>query len=180
MAFIFSVGAFQLGGMLFGRGFWPEPVGKALAWISPFRSINTYGLFAVMTTTRPEIIVEGSRDGKEWIPYEFKWKPGDLTRRPGFVAPHQPRLDWQMWFAALGNFRQNPWFMNFMSRLLVGSPSVLALLEHNPFPSGPPKYIRAVVYYYRFTDFESRRTDGSWWRREPKGLYCPVLSLQGP
>src|SRR5439155_18966036 len=82
---------------------WTRP--KALLavyeWLMPLRSINTYGLFAVMTTKRLEIVIEGSNDGKEWLPYEFKYKPGDVNRRPGFVAPHQPRVDWQMWFAAL-------------------------------------------------------------------------------
>ena len=91
--------------------------------------LNSYGLFAVMTTDRREIIVEGSNDGMNWLPYEFKYKPGDVNRRPAFVAPHQPRLDWQMWFAALGDYRQNPWFVNFCERLLQGSPEVLALLD---------------------------------------------------
>ena len=147
-------------------------------WTEPFRSVNTYGLFAVMTTTRPEIIIEGSNDGQNWLPYEFKYKPGDVTRRPQFVAPHQPRLDWQMWFAALGSYRQNPWLVNFCIRLLQGSPEVLGLLQHNPFPDAPPKYIRAEVYEYHFTTWQERRATGAWWRREPKGEYLPVISLK--
>ena len=131
-----------------------------------------------MTTSRLEIIVEGSNDGVTWFEYEFKYKPGDLIRRPKFVAPHQPRLDWQMWFAALGNYRQNPWLVNFCLRLLQGSPEVLALLERNPFPNAPPRYIRAVVYDYHFTDFAMRRKTGAWWRREPKGDYLPAISLR--
>jgi hypothetical protein len=145
----------------------------------PLRSVNSYGLFAVMTTTRPEIIVEGSNDRQTWLAYEFKHKPGDAQRRPGFVAPHQPRLDWQMWFAALGTYRENPWFINFCVRLLQGSPEVLALLERNPFPNRPPRYVRATVYEYRFTSAAERRATGAWWRREFKGEYCPVLSLRG-
>ena len=70
-------------------------------WVEPFRSTNSYGLFAVMTTSRPEIIVEGSDDGASWRPYRFRWKPCELDRRPRFTTPHLPRLDWQMWFAAL-------------------------------------------------------------------------------
>jgi predicted DCC family thiol-disulfide oxidoreductase YuxK len=145
--------------------------------VAPLRSINGYGLFAVMTTSRPEIIVEGSNDGVTWLPYEFKYKPGDVKRRPRFVAPHQPRLDWQMWFAALGDVRHNPWFINFCVRLLEGKPEVLALIKTNPFPDRPPKYVRARLYDYRFTNFQQRRADGSWWRREYKGEYCPPLSL---
>jgi hypothetical protein len=140
-----------------------------------FRSVNHYGLFAVMTTVRPEIIVEGSSDGIEWKPYEFKYKPGDVSRRPRFCAPHQPRLDWQMWFAALGTCQGNPWLINFCVRLLQNEPAVTALLARNPFPDRPPRYIRAVVYEYRFTTLAERRATGQWWKREPKGLYCPML-----
>lgn len=157
---------------------WPRPMLALYRWVSPFRSINQYGLFAVMTTSRSEIIVEGSNDGVKWSAYEFKYKPGALNRRPGFVAPHQPRLDWQMWFAALGNYQQNPWFLNFCGRLLLGSPEVLALLEHNPFPDGPPRFIRAQAYDYHFTDGETRRATGDWWRRELTGPYMPAISLR--
>src|SRR5262249_52493199 len=80
---------------------------------APLRVVSGYGLFAVMTTRRQEIIVEGSQDGRIWLPYEFHWKPGDVNRRPEFVAPHQPRLDWQMWFAALGDIRSSPWYLSF-------------------------------------------------------------------
>lgn len=154
------------------------PVVAVHQWIAPFRSINSYGLFAVMTTSRPEIIVEGSHDGVTWLSYEFKHKPGDVNRRPGFVAPHQPRLDWQMWFAALGTTQQNPWFMNFCARLLEGSPEVLALLEKNPFPDQPPRFVRAVLYDYRFTNFAERRTSDAWWKREERGLYLPPVSFR--
>ncbi|HZN04261.1 MAG TPA: lipase maturation factor family protein [Candidatus Polarisedimenticolia bacterium] len=157
---------------------WPSPVEKALTLVRPLRIINAYGLFAVMTTTRQEIVVEGSDDGQNWSAYEFKWKPGDVSRRPGFVAPHQPRLDWQMWFAALSSYRQQPWFANFLGRLLQGSPEVLALLEKNPFPDRPPRYIRSVVYDYRFSDFGVRRESGAWWVRTPEGQYSPVQSLR--
>lgn len=147
-------------------------------WAEPFRSVNGYGLFAVMTTARMEIVVEGSNDRQHWLPYEFKYKPGDVRRPPGFVAPHQPRLDWQMWFAALGSYRQNPWFVNFCVRLLQGSPEVTRLLEHNPFPDAPPKYIRAEVYEYHFTNFKERRATGAWWRREFEGEYLPIISIR--
>ena len=156
---------FQVSLTLGLRPAWFYPVAAADLWLSPFRTFNGYGLFAVMTTERREIVVEGSDDGVNWLPYEFKYKPGDVTRRPGFVAPFQPRLDWQMWFAALGDYRQNPWFLNFCVRLLQGSPEVSALLETNPFPKHPPQYVRAVFYDYQFTNFTERRTTRAWWKR---------------
>jgi len=168
----------QLLGMFRPRMTWPAPMAYVANWFAPFRSINNYGLFAIMTVSRLEIVVEGSNDGKNWLPYDFKYKPGDPKRRPAFVAPHQPRLDWQMWFAALGRYRDNPWFINLCLRLLQGSPEVLALLEHNPFPNAPPRFIRAVYYDYRFTDFATRRATGLWWKRERKGEYFPALSLR--
>ena len=149
-----------------------------MEWLEPFRLVSPYGLFSVMTTERPEIIIEGSNDGLQWQAYEFKWKPGELNRRPRFVAPHQPRLDWQMWFAALGFYQNNPWFRLMLIRLLRGSTDVIALLERNPFPDQPPKFIRAAVFDYRFTDFARRRATGEWWRRERRGLFSPVLSLR--
>jgi hypothetical protein len=96
----------------------PRPLRQVREVLLPFRSLNTYGLFAVMTTRRPEIIVEGSNDGRTWLAYEFQWKPGDVRRRPAFTGLHMPRLDWQMWFAALGSFWENPWFLQFLVRLL--------------------------------------------------------------
>src|SRR5439155_429004 len=96
----------------------PKAAIRLVEWLSPLRSVNQYGLFAVMTTRRPEIVVEGSDDGRTWRPYEFRWKPGAVGGRPRFVAPHQPRLDWQMWFAALESCEENPWLVSFLGRLL--------------------------------------------------------------
>jgi hypothetical protein len=148
--------------------------GAVLRAAEPLRIVNSYGLFAVMTTERPEIVVEGSNDGATWLAYEFPYKPGDLRRAPPIVAPHQPRLDWQMWFAALGNYQSNRWFVSFMLRLLQGEPSVVRLLQYNPFPNAPPKFIRARVYQYHFTKFGQP----GWWTREERGLYFPVVSLK--
>ena len=145
--------------------------------IRPFHIVNRYGLFAVMTTSRPEIFIKGSNDGQEWKTYEFKWKPGELNNAPAFVAPHQPRLDWQMWFAALGNYERNPWLIQFMIRLMQGSLPVLDLLANNPFPEKPPKYTQAVVYDYWFTDAETKEKTGNWWQREYKKSYTSVLQL---
>ncbi len=145
--------------------------------IAPLHLVNTYGLFAVMTTTRPEIIIEGSNDGVSWSEYAFKYKPGDVMRAPRWNAPHQPRLDWQMWFAALGTAQENPWLMLFMQRLLENSPAVIALLGNNPFPHEPPKYVRAVVYDYRFSSPEEKEKTGAWWVRQPEGVYYPPIAL---
>jgi hypothetical protein len=159
---------------------WPArtPLGWVAGQLEPFRSVNNYGLFAVMTTERNEIIVEGSNDGTNWLAYEFKYKPGDVGHRPAFVAPFQPRLDWQMWFAALGSAQQNQWFQNFCERLLQGSPEVLGLLAKNPFPDHPPRLIRAEFYNYRFTSAAERQATGAWWQRELIGEYMPVVSLR--
>jgi hypothetical protein len=155
---------------------WPRPVVALYRTLQPFRTFNPYGLFAVMTPTRPEIVIEGSRDGTVWTLYEFRWKPGDLHRRPAFVAPHMPRLDWQMWFAALGGCEDSPWFQAFLRRLAEGSPPVLALLKRNPFPDGPPRYIRSTLYDYHFTDVKTLRREGTWWRRTSIGPFCPTVT----
>ena len=152
----------------------PAAASRLLRLLRPFRTVNSYGLFRVMTTERPEIVVEGSRDGERWEPYEFRYKPGDPSRPPPWVAPHQPRLDWQMWFAALGSWQGSRWIHSFMARLLEGSEPVTGLLESVPFDD-PPRYLRAVLYDYRFTTRRERRETGRWWRRERLGPYGPVL-----
>jgi len=156
----------------------PAPALALRRVVGPLSSINSYGLFAVMTTSRPEIVLEGSDDGQTWKAYEFAWKPGDPARGPAFVAPHQPRLDWQMWFAALGSCEDNPWFVRFLGRVLEGSPPVTALLARNPFPDRPPRFLRSTVYEYTPADLATRRRDGTWWRREARGDYCPVVSTE--
>jgi len=177
-AIVIAVSFFQIVSMLGVCSNLLFPVAVVDEWLLPFRAVNNYGLFAVMTTTRNEIIVEGSDDGANWLPYEFKYKPGDINRKPEFIEPFQPRLDWQMWFAALGNVQQNPWFENFCKRLLQGSPEILALLDKNPFPNKPPRYIRAELYDYRFTSFAERRATGAWWKREFVGEYLQPVSVR--
>jgi hypothetical protein len=158
---------------------WPSVVPIALVelgeYVAPLRSTNSYGLFAVMTTERPEIIVEGSEDGTNWKPYRFRWKPGELNRRPEFTTPHMPRLDWQLWFAALaGDCRSAPWFLRFEQKLLEGSPEVLSLLGENPFPERPPRYVRARLEAYTFTRWGTR----NWWARQDQGAFCPPIALR--
>jgi predicted DCC family thiol-disulfide oxidoreductase YuxK len=157
---------------------WSQLLGRMYARAETFRIVNGYGLFRVMTKDRREIVIEGSADGIDWQPYEFKWKPGDVNRAPGWCAPHQPRLDWQMWFAALGSYRQNPWFVQLVISLLHGKPQVAALFERNPFPQNPPSYVRATLYRYRFTTAEEHRETGAWWKRQELGEYLPSVSLE--
>ncbi len=179
-ALIVLLNTFTVGAGLLGirRGY-PDFFLQVVAQARPWNLVNHYGLFAVMTTTRPEIIIEGSLDGNEWKEYIFKYKPGPLDRAPPVVAPHQPRLDWQMWFAALGSIEENPWFVAFIGRLLENSPPVTALLEENPFAGAPPKYIRATIYHYHFTNIPTLLSTGKWWRRERQGEYMPVV-MNGP
>jgi hypothetical protein len=155
----------------------PKPIRIAYEQVEPFRIINGYGLFRVMTKDRGEIEIQGSADEVNWLPYEFKWKPDDVTRPPRWCAPHQPRLDWQMWFAALGSYRQNPWFVQLLVRLLEGKSDVTRLFAHDPFGQTPPRYVRAVFYRYRFTDVDERRKIGAWWKRQELGEYFPSFSL---
>jgi predicted DCC family thiol-disulfide oxidoreductase YuxK len=157
---------------------WPRPIAALHGYVEPLRIVNGYGLFRVMTKTRPEIIVEGSADGLEWLPYEFRWKPGALDKAPQWAAPHQPRLDWQMWFAALGNYRRNPWFISFLERLLRNQPEVTRLLARNPFPNEAPRFVRARLYEYRFTNWSEHRSTGARWKREERGEYLPTVSLE--
>jgi len=157
---------------------WPRLIATVAGYLESFHVVNGYGLFRVMTKTRPEIIIEGSADGNEWLSYEFRWKPGDLNRAPPWVAPHQPRLDWQMWFAALGTYRHNPWFVSLLERLLRNAPDVTPLLAHNPFPDTPPQYVRAKLFEYHFASAEEHRATGAWWKREERGEYLPPVSLE--
>lgn len=140
---------------------------------------SPYGLFAVMTSKRFEIVIQGlESEDSSWKDYEFFYKPGDPRRVPPQIAPYQPRLDWQMWFAALSNYKQNPWLVNLAVRLLEGNKEAIKLLEYNPFPTQPPKFIRAIVYEYKFNTIDGFNQSGEIWIREPKGLYLPPLSLR--
>jgi hypothetical protein len=142
--------------------------GSIVSWLSPFRSVNGYGLFRVMTTERPEIIIEVSSDGQTWKEYEFRWKAGDPLRRPRFVEPHMPRLDWQMWFAALDPLGAQEWLNRLLQRILTGEPAVLRLLGPNPLDA-PPRFVRLAYYDYRFTTRAERARTGAWWSRTFKG-----------
>ncbi|MBN4066756.1 lipase maturation factor family protein [Simkania negevensis] len=138
---------------------------------------NSYGIFAVMTTVRREILIQGSVDGSEWIEYPFKWKPGDVTKNAPQMAPHHPRIEWQLWFAALGHYQDYPWILQMLNSLLEGSTAVTALFSNNPFPATPPKYVRALLYEYRFTDRKTKKETGRWWNKSWVRTYVDSVSL---
>ncbi|HMD19781.1 MAG TPA: lipase maturation factor family protein [Alloacidobacterium sp.] len=149
-----------------------------IAALEPFRIANQYGLFAVMTRGRYEIEFQGSNDGQNWTAYPFRYKPQALNEAPDIYAPYQPRFDWNLWFASLGDWRQNSIVPLAEERLLTSTPDVLALFAGNAFPQSPPKYIRAVIWQYWFTSMAEKRTTGLWWKRQLLGLYAPALTLK--
>ena len=147
----------------------------------PLELVNSYGAFGSVGKERNEIIFEGTRDetvgeATQWRPYEFKCKPGDPSRRPCFVAPYHLRLDWQIWFAAMSVPDEEPWTIHLVWKLLHNDPGTLSLLAGNPFPEGPPRYIRARLYRYEFAPRGSK----DWWTRTLLGDWLPVLSLEDP
>jgi hypothetical protein len=144
----------------------PAPLASLYGVQRGFRITNGYGLFASMTTMRPEIEVQGSADGRSWRGYRFPYKVDDPLRAPRFAGPHMPRLDWQLWFAALRGPEHRPWLRLFAQRLLEGQPEVRALLAHDPFPDEPPLHVRVVVRDYRFTDLATGG-EGAWWTAGP-------------
>lgn len=143
-----------------------------------FHLVNRYGLFAIMTKKRYEIVIEGSMDGQHWKEYLCRYKPSEITRRPRRISPYQPRLDWQMWFLPFDEFESETWFHRFLYHLLKGTPDVLKLLRTNPFPEAPPTYIRALMYDYQFSTKAQKKEKGWWWQRELVGSYSPVLTLK--
>ncbi|MGH9741445.1 MAG: lipase maturation factor family protein, partial [Candidatus Acidiferrum sp.] len=149
-----------------------------ISLLDPFRVANRYGLFAMMTRGRYEIEFQGSNDGKTWIAYPFRHKPQELDKAPGIYAPYQPRFDWNLWFASLGEWRDNPMVLRTERRLLSNDPEVLALFASNPFPNAPPREVRAVIWQYWFTSMAEKREHGLWWRRKFLGLYAPAIELQ--
>jgi hypothetical protein len=152
-------------------------LGWPAQFLAPFRIANAYGLFAVMTEARYEIEFQGSRDGTTWIAYPFKYKPQEVNERPGIYAPYQPRFDWNLWFASLGPWQQSPWVVNAQVRLTEGSPSVLRLFRSDPFKGSPPTLVRTVIWQYWFSDKETKRTTGAWWRRQLIGPYTGSVAL---
>jgi hypothetical protein len=146
-----------------------------LGWVAPLRSFNGYGLFRIMTTERPELVMEASVDSTHWLPWDLRYKPGAVNRAPGFVEPYHPRLDWQLWFVALDPMRGIPLLQTLSTRLRAGTPAVAALVGPSPFPRATPRFIRFAYYEYRFTTWSERRKTGAWWARELRG-YLPTTA----
>jgi lipase maturation factor 1 len=174
LCWLFYASATELVWMLW-RG--PLPTMPVVA-LQPFRVAERYGLFAVMTPSRFEIEFQGSNDGQNWVAYPFRFKPQDPMKAPGIYAPYQPRFDWNLWFASLGEWRSNPMVPRTEERLLMGDKDVLALFAGNPFAGAPPKQVRAVIYQYWFTTWAEKKATGAWWRREDLGLYAPALERE--
>jgi hypothetical protein len=155
------------------------------ASFNPLQLVNTYGMFGSITASRDEVVLEGTDaavPGADavWREYEFKGKPGDVMRAPPQIAPYHLRLDWLMWFAAMGRYAESPWFVNLTAKLLQGDRAVLGLMGKNPFPEHPPHAVRALLYHYRFSTPEERRKTGAWWHRELAGPWFPVVTMETP
>jgi hypothetical protein len=144
--------------------------------LDPFRIANEYGLFAVMTPHRYEIEFQGSNDGEHWVAYPFRYKPQHLNERPRIYAPYQPRFDWNLWFASLGSWQEYPIVPRTEELLLENDGPVLDLFAGNPFPTAPPRFVRAVLWQYWFSTLEQKHTEGAWWRRQLVGAYGPALT----
>jgi len=152
---------------------------------NPYHIGGTYGAFGGITRQRYEVVVEGTSDAvitpaTQWKEYEFRGKPNDPTRMPPQIAPYHLRLDWLMWFAAMSSYRDHPWFINFVAKLLQNDKPVLSLLQSNPFPGAPPKFVRAELWEYHFASPETHEKTGVWWVRKDEGLWFPPVSLQTP
>jgi len=155
----------------------PLPTGPVVA-LDPLRIANRYGLFGIMTRGRYEIEFQGSQDEQTWLAYSFRFKPQDPAKPPGIYAPYQPRFDWNLWFASLSSWREEPMVWKTERELLAGNQDVLALFGKNPFPDRAPKQVRAIVYQYWFTTLAEKGSTGMWWRREMLGIYAPTLERE--
>jgi lipase maturation factor 1 len=155
----------------------PVPIAPVML-LEPFRIANRYGLFGVMTRGRYEIEFQGSDNGQTWIAYPFRFKPQELNQAPGIYAPYQPRFDWNLWFASLGQWQEYPIVPRTEVKLLENDKAVLSLFKSNPFPNQPPREVRAVLWQYWFTSMDEKRKTGLWWRREFVGLYAPTLERE--
>jgi len=146
----------------------------------PFDLVNTYGAFGSVGQERMNVVFEGTMDDTTnnkavWKPYIYKGLPVRLDQQPPQIAPYQLHLDWQMWFASMSTADQYPWTYNLVWKLLHNDPIATNLFAENPFPGKPPRFIRAVIYRYKFA--EPGNPQHLWWTREPLGLWMPVLSV---
>ena len=145
--------------------------------------MNTYGAFGSVGKDRLNVVFEGTDaaspdSGAVWKEYPYRALPVALNRRPPQIAPYQPRLDWQMWFAAMDVPNDYPWTFHLVWKLLHNDPGTLSLFGGNPFPGTPPRYVRAVLYRYHFAP--PGNSQGDWWRRERLGEWLPAMGVDDP
>ena len=149
----------------------------------PLHLVNTYGAFGHIGKERYEIVIKGTNDNPadpdaRWKEYQFHGKPGDINRRPALISPYHYRLDWQIWFAAMSDYKSNPWLVHFIYKLLQGNAGALGLLAENPFGATPPTFILAELYEYEFTSWDEDTE--AWWQRKRLGIWLGPLSLGEP
>jgi len=149
----------------------------------PFDLVNTYGAFGSIGRERLNVVFQGTDSDSvygavEWKDYLYHALPVDVNEMPVQVAPYQPHLDWQMWFAAMGTYNQYPWTLHLMWKLLHNDPVGLTFFRSNPFPDHPPRYIRVALYKYAFAPFGN--ADGAWWTREFQENWLPPLAADDP
>lgn len=166
-------GSLALAADMVWPGALPPSALAAVEAVRPFHIVHRYHVFPTIETERIELVLEGTADGETWQEYGFRYKPGDPLKRPPFVVPHQPRIDWMMWFVPLSPVFLD-WFDRFLDRMLAGDPAVLSQLGWNPFPDRPPVALRVNIYRYRFTDPQTKAITGAWWQREPLGPFLPL------
>mgnify|MGYP001552523643 CR=1 FL=1 len=147
--------------------------------IRPFGLGNIYHVFPTMQTERQELDIQGSNDGTHWESYIFRYKPGALNRAPAFIIPHQPRLDWMMWFVPARFDRDAVWFNRLLEAIAENRQPVMDLMANNPFPDQPPRYLRVLAWDYRFTSNEERKESGNWWQAEILGQF-PNVPIRRP
>jgi len=161
------------------------PVNYPAVVVRPFAAVYNYGIghifhvYPVMQVERQELEIQGSNDGINWRSYGFRYKPGPVNKRPPVNIPHQPRLDWMMWFLPPQARGDDLWLNMLLRRLHEGSPQVLQLFEYNPFPDKPPRFLRVVAYNYRFTTPEEKAATGNWWQRSYLGVF-PYVEPRRP
>lgn len=150
----------------------------------PLELVNTYGAFGSVGQHRYNVVFEGTdaddpqAPDTRWREYPYRGLPTDVHRRPPQIAPYQLHLDWQMWFASMSDAREYPWTLHLVWKLLHNDPGTVSLFAANPFPDGPPRYVRAVFYEYRFAP--PGHPSGAWWTRTKQGLWLPALSVNDP
>ncbi|HET7898853.1 MAG TPA: lipase maturation factor family protein, partial [Flavisolibacter sp.] len=150
------------------------------ASFDPLDLVNTYGAFGTVGKERWNVVFEGttdndSTDAAQWQEYRYKGLPVLLNERPPQVAPYQLRFDWQMWFAAMDTPYNYLWTVTLVSKLLHNDAGAIGLFAGNPFPHGPPRYVRAVLYRYSFA--KPGNPQGRWWNRERIGIWLPPMSV---